>query len=184
MQCILYKIYFFESFSYVLQIDMHFICTPMWTKFYSCKKWVLHVVSVDAWDLCTISFMDVVVLLNVSFMDAVNDSIMSIISLNCLQVTKSSSSSSGSYCGGCFLGGMVSGIEKCSNRWLGISKEEPKVGGITHSLKCLTPLLRVFYLCCRWQPVVVKVTRRVWGDYKVNLCCSREGVAWKVKYGG
>jgi hypothetical protein len=31
-----------ESFSYVLQIDMHFICTPMWTKFYSCKKWVLH----------------------------------------------------------------------------------------------------------------------------------------------
>jgi hypothetical protein len=32
---------FFEGFSYVLQIDMHFICTPMWTKFYSCKKWVL-----------------------------------------------------------------------------------------------------------------------------------------------
>jgi hypothetical protein len=21
---------------------MHFICTPMWTKFYSCKKWMLH----------------------------------------------------------------------------------------------------------------------------------------------
>jgi hypothetical protein len=21
---------------------MHFICTPMWTKFYSYKKWVLH----------------------------------------------------------------------------------------------------------------------------------------------
>jgi hypothetical protein len=21
---------------------MHFICTPMWTTFYSCKKWVLH----------------------------------------------------------------------------------------------------------------------------------------------
>jgi hypothetical protein len=42
MQCILYKIYFLEGFSYVLQIDMHFICTPMWTKFYSCKKWVLH----------------------------------------------------------------------------------------------------------------------------------------------
>jgi hypothetical protein len=21
---------------------MHFICTPMWTRFYSCKKWVLH----------------------------------------------------------------------------------------------------------------------------------------------
>jgi hypothetical protein len=33
---------FLESFSYVLQLDMHFICTPMWTKFYSCKKWVLH----------------------------------------------------------------------------------------------------------------------------------------------
>jgi hypothetical protein len=27
---------FLEGFSYVLQIDMH-----MWTKFYSCKKWVL-----------------------------------------------------------------------------------------------------------------------------------------------
>jgi hypothetical protein len=36
---------FLESFSYVLQIDMHFICTPMWTKFCSCKKWVLQ--SVD-----------------------------------------------------------------------------------------------------------------------------------------
>jgi hypothetical protein len=33
---------FLEGFSYVLQIDMHFICTPMWTKIYSCKKWVLH----------------------------------------------------------------------------------------------------------------------------------------------
>jgi hypothetical protein len=33
---------FLESFSYVLQIDLHFICTPMWTKKdYSCKKWVL-----------------------------------------------------------------------------------------------------------------------------------------------
>jgi hypothetical protein len=41
----------------------------------------------------------------------------------------------------------------------------------------------VFYLCCRWQLVVVKVTRRMWGDCKVNLRCSR-GVAWKVKYGG
>jgi hypothetical protein len=69
------------------------------------------VVSVDAWDLWNISFMDVVVLLNISFMDAVNDSIMSIISWNCLEVTKVSSSSSGSCCGGCFLGGMVSGIE-------------------------------------------------------------------------
>jgi hypothetical protein len=29
---------FLEGFSYVLQIDMHFICTPMWTKFYSCKN--------------------------------------------------------------------------------------------------------------------------------------------------
>jgi hypothetical protein len=47
MQCILYKIYFLEGFSYVLQIDMHFICTPMWTKFYSCKKWVLHVISLS-----------------------------------------------------------------------------------------------------------------------------------------
>jgi hypothetical protein len=125
--------------------------------------------------------MDVVVLLNVSFMDAVNDSIMCIISLNCLPVTKSSSSSSGSYCGGCFLGGMVSGIEKRSSRWLGVRKEEPKVGGITYSLKRLILLLRVFYLCCRWQPMVVKGTNRARGDCKVNLCCSREGVAWKVK---
>jgi hypothetical protein len=55
--------------------------------------------------------MDVVVLLNVSFMDTVNESTMCMISLNYLEVTKASSSSSGSYCGGCFLGGMVSGIE-------------------------------------------------------------------------
>jgi hypothetical protein len=33
---------FLEGFSHVLQIDMHFICTPMWTKFYSCENWVLH----------------------------------------------------------------------------------------------------------------------------------------------
>jgi hypothetical protein len=32
MQCILYKIYFFGKFSHVLEFDMHFICTPMWTK--------------------------------------------------------------------------------------------------------------------------------------------------------
>jgi hypothetical protein len=25
---------FLEGFSYVLQIDMHFICTPMWARFY------------------------------------------------------------------------------------------------------------------------------------------------------
>jgi hypothetical protein len=64
-----------------------------------------------------------------------------------------------------------------------VSKEETRVGGITHSLRHLTPLLQVFYLCCRWQPVVVKVTRRVWGDCKVNMCYSRESVTWKVKYG-
>jgi hypothetical protein len=55
--------------------------------------------------------MDIVVLSNVSFMDVVNDSIMCIICLNCLPVTKASSSYSRSCCGGCFLGGMVSGIE-------------------------------------------------------------------------
>jgi hypothetical protein len=32
---------FLEGFSYVLQIDMHFLCTTMLTKFYPCKKWVL-----------------------------------------------------------------------------------------------------------------------------------------------
>jgi hypothetical protein len=42
MQCILKKIYFWKGFSYVLQIDMHLICTPILAKFYSCKKWVLH----------------------------------------------------------------------------------------------------------------------------------------------
>jgi hypothetical protein len=41
MQCILYKIDFWKGFSYVLQIDMYLICTPMLAKFYSCKKWVL-----------------------------------------------------------------------------------------------------------------------------------------------
>jgi hypothetical protein len=30
----------------------------------------------------------------------------------------------------------------------------------------------------------VKVTKRAWGDCKVNLRYSRDGVAWKVKYGG
>jgi hypothetical protein len=74
------------------------------------------VISVDAWDLWNVSFMDVVVLSNVLFMDTFNDSIMCIISLNCLSVTKASSSSSGSCYGGCFLGGMVSGIEKHSSR--------------------------------------------------------------------
>jgi hypothetical protein len=41
MQCILYKIYFWKYFSYVLQIDMHLICAPILTQFYSYKKWVL-----------------------------------------------------------------------------------------------------------------------------------------------
>jgi hypothetical protein len=48
MQCILYKIYFWKGFSYVLQIDMYLICTPMLAKFYSCKKWVLHLVNCKA----------------------------------------------------------------------------------------------------------------------------------------
>jgi hypothetical protein len=41
-----YTRFFFEGFSYVLQIDMHFICTPIWTKFYSYEKWVLHLASI------------------------------------------------------------------------------------------------------------------------------------------
>jgi hypothetical protein len=32
---------FLECLSYARQIDMQPICTPMLTKFYSCKKWVL-----------------------------------------------------------------------------------------------------------------------------------------------
>jgi hypothetical protein len=42
---------FLESFSYVLQFDMHFICTPMWTKFYSCKKWVLQFGDTHVYDV-------------------------------------------------------------------------------------------------------------------------------------
>jgi hypothetical protein len=38
MQCILYKIYFWKVF----HMYYNLICTPIWTKFYSCKKWVLH----------------------------------------------------------------------------------------------------------------------------------------------
>jgi hypothetical protein len=48
MKCILYKIYFWKGFSYVLQIDMHLICTPMLAKFYSCKKWVLQKHKLDS----------------------------------------------------------------------------------------------------------------------------------------
>jgi hypothetical protein len=33
---------FWKGFSYVLQIDMHLLCTPVLAKFYSCKKRVLH----------------------------------------------------------------------------------------------------------------------------------------------
>jgi hypothetical protein len=33
---------FFECLSYARQIDMQPICTLMLAKFYSCKKWVLH----------------------------------------------------------------------------------------------------------------------------------------------
>jgi hypothetical protein len=36
---------FLKGFSYVLQIDLHLIGTPMVAKFYSCKKWVLHKVT-------------------------------------------------------------------------------------------------------------------------------------------
>jgi hypothetical protein len=46
-------LFFLKIFSYVLQIDMHFICTPMWTNFYSCEKWVLHLsrVGIQIWYL-------------------------------------------------------------------------------------------------------------------------------------
>jgi hypothetical protein len=40
MQCILYKIYFWKVFHMYYLICI-FICTPICTKFYSCKKWVL-----------------------------------------------------------------------------------------------------------------------------------------------
>jgi hypothetical protein len=83
--------------------------------------------------------MDVVVLLNVSFMDVVNDSIMCIISLNCLPVTKTSSSSFGSCCGGCFLGGMVSGIEKHSSKWLALARRNQRMV-VSHTLSSVLPL--------------------------------------------
>jgi hypothetical protein len=45
MQCILYKIYFWKVFhKYYNLICIFFICTPICTKFYSCKKWVLQLV--------------------------------------------------------------------------------------------------------------------------------------------
>jgi hypothetical protein len=46
MQCILYKIYFWKVF----HMYYNLICTPMWTKFYSCKKWVLQVL--ENFELC------------------------------------------------------------------------------------------------------------------------------------
>jgi hypothetical protein len=46
MQCILYKIYFWKVFHMYYNLICIFICTPMWTKFYSCKKWVLHILIV------------------------------------------------------------------------------------------------------------------------------------------
>jgi hypothetical protein len=42
MQCILYKIYFWKVFHMYYNLICIFICTPICTKFYSCKKWVLH----------------------------------------------------------------------------------------------------------------------------------------------
>jgi hypothetical protein len=41
MQCILYKIYFWKVFHKYYNLIRIFICTPICTKFYSCKKWVL-----------------------------------------------------------------------------------------------------------------------------------------------
>jgi hypothetical protein len=41
MQCILYKIYFWKVFHKYYNLICIFICTPICTKFYSCKKWVL-----------------------------------------------------------------------------------------------------------------------------------------------
>jgi hypothetical protein len=54
---------FLEGFSYVLQIDINFICTPMWTKFYSCKKFVLHV-KAPIFNVCMYIYMCVCVCAN------------------------------------------------------------------------------------------------------------------------
>jgi hypothetical protein len=41
MQCILYKIYFWNVFHMYNNLICIFICTPICTKSYSCKKWML-----------------------------------------------------------------------------------------------------------------------------------------------
>jgi hypothetical protein len=135
-------------------VNMCVICCSIWVSCHNCsrvsKAWTQSaiaaiprcirssIVSVDAWDLWNISFMDVAVLSKVSFMDAVNDSIMCIISLNYSPVTKASSSSSGSCCGGCFLGGMVSGIEKHSSRWLALARRNQRLV-VSHTLSSVLP---------------------------------------------
>jgi hypothetical protein len=43
MQCILYKIYFWKVFHMYYNLICIFICTPICTKFYSCKNWMLQV---------------------------------------------------------------------------------------------------------------------------------------------
>jgi hypothetical protein len=47
MQCILYKIYFWKVFHMYYNLICIFIRTPICTKFYSCKKWVLHKVLIS-----------------------------------------------------------------------------------------------------------------------------------------
>jgi hypothetical protein len=51
-----------------------------------------------------------------------------------------------------------------------------------HTLKHLTPLLQVFYLHNRWQPVASMITHRAWDDCKVNMFYSRDKVllGWQI----
>jgi hypothetical protein len=49
-----------------------------------------------------------------------------------------------------------------------------KVG--SHTLKCLTLLLQVFYLYSKWQSVASMITYRAYDDCKVNMFCSGDKV--------
>jgi hypothetical protein len=53
---------------------------------------------------------------------------------------------------------LVHGEQKRESNTIGyrlVKTKRKTEGGSTHSLKHLTPLLRVFYLQCKWQSVAV-----------------------------
>jgi hypothetical protein len=64
-----------------------------------------------------------------------------------------------------------------------VSKEEPKVGGITLS-QASYPILMSVLLTLQVATSGHEANQESVGDCKVKLRYSRDGVAWKVKYGG